>query len=244
MTSAPDFEPWNLKWEPSHIKRFWDWWGSNPALENRYFSKNNGASIVDHLQAHVGLAGTVIDLGAGPGFLVDLLLQHGAQTLAIDQSPASIELLKRRYQHHTNFIGARTSTTGAVPASDGEGDIVLLIETVEHLDDSTLNGVLREARRILKLAGHIFVTTPNEENLDSLKIMCPSCGCLFHTYQHVRSWSAGSLAQKMNEHGFQTVVCHPTLFSFAPKPARWLHRLAYFAMKRRLPHLLYVGRAI
>jgi 2-polyprenyl-3-methyl-5-hydroxy-6-metoxy-1,4-benzoquinol methylase len=244
MSSVPEIKPWDLKWEPEQVKRFWDWWGSNPAMEGRYFSKNNGASIISHVRKYTGLRGTVIDLGAGPGFLVDLLLKRGVRTLAFDQSPASIELLKKKYIGNPAFLDARVSTAASIPATDGEGDTVMFIETVEHLDDTTLDGVLREARRILKRGGRIFVTTPNDENLDYQKLMCPSCGCLFHMFQHMRTWSAATLDAKMAEYGFQKVVCRPTLFTFMPWYARWIHRLAYKVLGKRLPHLVYVGEAV
>jgi SAM-dependent methyltransferase len=243
MSTPPDFKPWELKWEPAHVKRFWDWWGSNPFFENTYFSKNNGASLIDHVRTHAGLQGTVVDLGAGPGFLVDHLLALGVRTLAIDQSPASIERLNRKYANHPAFVGGRASSSDSVPAQDGEADVVLLVETVEHIDDAALNFVLREARRILKPGGRIFVTTPNEENLELLKVMCPSCGCTFHNYQHVRSWSRDSLMQKMREHGFSTLVCERTLFSSGSRLKRGLRRLMYSVLNRQLPHLFYVGRA-
>ncbi len=243
MSAPPDFKPWELKWEPQLVRRFWDWFGSNPAFENTYFSKNSGDSLLDHLRAHVGLDGTVVDLGAGPGFLVDRLLALGVRTLAIDQSPASIERLNRKYASHPMFIGARTSTGDAIPAGDGEADIVLLVETVEHIDDTALDGMLREVRRALKRGGHVFITTPNDEDLEQQKVMCPSCGCVFHNYQHVRSWSAASLTSRMGTHGFREVFCAPTLFSSLPRSARWAQRLAFRIFKRRLPHLLYVGRA-
>ncbi len=242
MKTGKEFKPWRLSWTPEHIERFWDWWGSNPALSKHYFSKRNGEAVLDQIRRYVQFTGTVVDLGAGPGYIVDLLVGRGVKTLAVDTSPDSLAILERRMEGLGNFLGTRVSTAEKVPIDHNAADGVILIETIEHLDESVLHSILNETYRIIKPGGWLAITTPNDENLAELETICPHCGCIYHSYQHVRSWHSESLKQYMIRMGFEEVVCRPTLFSFFPPLFRPFHRLAYRILGMKLPHLLYIGR--
>ncbi|MGB8980805.1 MAG: methyltransferase domain-containing protein [Anaerolineales bacterium] len=242
MKPDKQYSPWRLNWTPEHVERFWDWWGSNPALLKHYFSRRNGEAILDQVQRYARFTGTVVDLGAGPGYIVDLLVRRGVKTLAVDTSSDSLDALEQRMKGSGDFLGTRVSQADKVPVDDQEADAVLLIETIEHLDDDILEGILNETYRIIKPGGWLAVTTPNDENLAELETICPHCGCIYHTYQHVRSWHPNVLKEYMAKIGFDRVVCKPTLFSFLPTLLRPFHRLAYTVLGVKLPHLLYIGR--
>ncbi len=242
MKVDKEFKPWRLDWTPEHIEQFWDWWGSNPALLKHYFSKRNGEAVLDQICRYVRFTGIVVDLGAGPGYIVDLLVRRGVKTLAVDTSPDSLAALEQRMNGFDNFLGTRVSRADKVPVDNNEADAVLLIETIEHLSDSILQSILAETYRIMKPGGWLAVTTPNDENLAELETICPHCGCIYHSYQHVRSWHPDVLKQYMAKVGFDRVVCKPTLFSFFPYLFRPFHWLAYRILGMKLPHLLYIGR--
>lgn len=244
MKDMDSFKPWELKWEVEHIQRFWNWWASTPALEYLYFSNQVGDPILDEISLYIRLTGTVVDVGSGPGYIVSKLLQRGINTLAVDVSAESVNRLNERLSGNSHFMGARLSTFEAVPIDDFTADVVLLIETIEHLDDKALQSILSEILRITKRGGYIAVTTPNEENLAEHQVICPNCGCVFHTMQHIRSFSADSLRQVMQAAGFTEIVCRPTLFSYYPKLFRLLHRLKYKLKEKKLPHLLYIGQKL
>jgi len=242
MKAYDQYNPWRLEWTPIQIERFWDWWGSNPALSKHYFSKRNGQAVLNQIGRYIRFSGTVVDLGAGPGYIVDMLLQRGYTTLAIDTSAESLAILDERMKGYPNFLGVKTSKIDRVPLEDSEADVVLLIETIEHLGDDVLQSVLNETYRITKPGGWIAITTPNDENLAELETLCPNCGCVYHSYQHMRTWSDGLLGRYMADIGFRAVVCRGTLFSHLPLVLRPFHRLAYRILRVKLPHLLYVGQ--
>ena len=242
MKTGNQYKPWRLEWTPIQIERFWDWWGSNPALSKHYFSKRNGNAVLNQISRYIRFSGTVVDLGAGPGYIVDILLQRGYKTLAIDTSAESLDILNERMKGYSNFLGVKTSKIDHVPLDDGEADVVLLIETIEHLGDDVLQSVLKETYRITKPGGWIAITTPNDENLAELETICPNCGCIYHSYQHMRTWSAGLLGRYMSDIGFRAVVCKGTLFSHLPLLFRPFHRLAYHILRVKLPHLFYIGQ--
>src|SRR5687768_3288814 len=130
MKADDQYRPWRLEWTPAQIERFWDWWGSNPALSKHYFSKRNGDAVLDQISRYIRFSGTVVDVGAGPGYIVDMLLQRGHKTLAIDTSAESLAILHERMKGYPNFLGVKTSKIDHIPLEDGEADMVLLIETV------------------------------------------------------------------------------------------------------------------
>jgi 2-polyprenyl-3-methyl-5-hydroxy-6-metoxy-1,4-benzoquinol methylase len=241
MSGSSDFNPWLLNWEPEHIQRFWDWVGSNPAFENLYFSRVVGDAILGQVSKNIPLTGKVVDLGAGPGYLVDKLLGKKINTLAIDSSVESVAVLTKRFQGNPFFMGARVNSTGSIPVEDGFADTVLLIEAIEHFDDITLHNILGEIRRMTKHDGYVVITTPNEENLAESQIMCPNCGCLFHKVQHLRSFSQKTLGEIMKSVGFTEIICRPTLFSRFPKRLWFFHRMAMNLTRTKLPHLIYIG---
>jgi len=240
MKTENQFKPWRLEWTPTQIERFWDWWGSNPALSKHYFSKRNGEAVLNQISRYIRFTGMVVDLGSGPGYIVDMLLKRGHKTLAIDTSAESLAILDERMKGYPNFLGVKISKINQIPLEDGEADVVLLIETIEHLGDDVLQSMLKEAHRITKPGGWIAITTPNDENLAELETICPNCGCVYHSYQHMRTWSAGLLGRYISDIGFSSIVCNSTLFSHLPLFFRPFHRLAYRVLQVKLPHLLYI----
>lgn len=242
MRQMDNFKPWELRWEEEHIQRFWNWWGSNPEKSRFYFSRLVGDAILDEIGHYVQLTGTVFDLGAGPGYFTEKLLQRKIGTMAIDSSMASVNLLNERFNGIEKFLGAKVSSIEKMTADDRTADAAFLIETIEHLEARILPSVLSEVHRVLKPAGILIITTPNQENLAENQIMCPNCGCVFHTVQHLRSLSSNSLRELMEVAGFKTIVSKPTLFSWHPRLIRPIHRLFHRLRRPHLPHLLYIGR--
>ena len=119
-------------------------------------------------------------------------------------------------------------------------DTTFLIETVEHLLDDDLQPVLQEISRLTKVGGTVVVTTPHNENLDSAAVMCPDCGCTFHRWQHVRSWTPDSLTETMRQHGFKPLYCKAVHFSLPTLVGR-AYVLASKLLRMKMPHLIYIG---
>ena len=225
----------DIIWSPERIRRFWDYNGSNNALEDTYFSRLRGRALVDFVSRRIRI-GVALDLGCGRGDLVGYLLEKH-QAGGVDQSPDSVATVKRRFDNHPNFRGARTNTD---QLGDASVDTIFIVEVVEHLDDRTLASVLSEARRLLRPGGHLVLTTPNEEDLEASKVMCPECAAVFHRWQHVRSWSPESLVAHVRSFGFEGQAT-PTLLSQNIGLNRVLQRTIYWFRGDRLPHMVYIG---
>lgn len=106
-------------------------------------------------------AGQVVDLGCGSGTMLEELLavdRTGAKTLTgVDYAPSSIERCRRILPDAT-FIQSDLSQTGL---PDGSFDLVLSIQTMEHLPNPA--GAMKEMWRILRPGGRLVITIPNGE---------------------------------------------------------------------------------
>ena len=214
----------DVDWTPETIRRFWD----NYESEGTYFSELVGRSLLDF----IGLpAGTAVDIGCGHGGLVRHLLDRGWNVYAVDQSPESAALVTNTFAQNPRFKGS------SVP--DQSVDAVFLIEVVEHLNDRALDNAVADARRMLKPDGRLIVTTPNNEDLKQSTVVCPECLARFHKMQHVRSWSAKTLADRLDSYGFRGAAT-ATLLSRWTGPKALLHRL-FYRFRGLHPHLVYVG---
>lgn len=108
-----------------------------------------------------GRPGTILDLGCGAGFFMELATQWGIDVWGIDGSHAALKLalervptLKVRQWHLSNSL----------PFPEQSFDNVLLNQVVEHLPPTVLVTVLSECYRILRPEGVVFVFSPAKAN--------------------------------------------------------------------------------
>ncbi|MEU8135599.1 class I SAM-dependent methyltransferase [Streptodolium elevatio] len=105
---------------------------------------------------------TVLDLGCGDGYatariaqLPGLAASPSHRVIGVDRSEAALERARER-----GVQTVRSSLdAGRLPFADGEADIVVMNEIVQHLADP--GAAVAEAYRVLRPGGHLFVSTPN-----------------------------------------------------------------------------------
>lgn len=239
-----NFQPHDITWTAEKSAKFWDYFSSVAAFADQYFSCHSGESVVAYAGKFFPLTGRVLDYGCGPGFLIGHLLRSGVACEGLDFSPTTIQNMRDRFGGHPLFRGATAATGLPTPLADATMDVIFCVEVVEHLLQEHLAPTFVELHRLLRRGGLLILTTPNEEDLAVSQVVCPECGCLFHRYQHVRTWSAASLRAALEAHGFLTLNCQPT--TFGPKSLLAGLRELYQRITRRSvpphPHLVYVGR--
>jgi SAM-dependent methyltransferase len=232
--------PHEIDWTPERIARFWDYTSSNAALADSYFAKMVGPSLLKFVSKRIKI-GTAVDIGCGPGDLIGMLIKAGHEAVGVDSSPGSLAKVSERFGGNPLFKGAYQND-GRIDLPDASADSAFMLEVVEHMEDAILTASLQEARRILRPGGHLVLTTPNQENLDASRVMCPECGGIFHRIQHVRTWSADTLRAAVEKLGFSTVAAEPTVLSPYGGPLGAAYKLAYPRLRGRKPHLVYIGR--
>ncbi|TMJ18155.1 MAG: class I SAM-dependent methyltransferase [Alphaproteobacteria bacterium] len=232
-----------IEWTPERVKRFWDFYSSNPALDDTYFARLVGRSLLAFVGKRIRI-GSAADIGCGRGDLIEFLLDGGHSAYGADSSASSLEKVRKRFEGRSGFKGTTMMDGGKVSLPSETIDTAFMIEVVEHMDDGALQAALTEAKRLLRKGGHVVLTTPNEENLDASKTMCPECGSIYHRVQHVRSWSADTLRAYVEPLGFSTLTCEATVLAPYTGPLGLLYRTVYPMIRHRRPHLVYIGRKI
>jgi O-antigen biosynthesis protein len=137
-------------------------------------------------------AAHALDLGCGDGVLTALL--DADQLTAADVSPVALERARRHGRVDESDRLAELEPDAPLPFGDGEFDLVLCAETIEHVRDVQL--LLSEARRVLSPGGTLAITTPATRPL-----MRPPEPLT----PHLRFFTRRSLERLLDELGFDVV---------------------------------------
>lgn len=225
----------SIPWTDDQIRRFWDHAAKAP---ESYASFLVGRNIARRIGRHLHQAREVLDFGCGPGFLIPYLLAFGPRVAGCEMSAETAKLANSRLRDLANFEGVFDA--GALISAKRSFDIVTCIEVLEHLRDDALDATLETIHALVKPNGLLILTTPNDEDLTQSMVICPNCSAEFHRWQHVRSWSRGTLSAKLRESGFRVVSAEADDFAFPPGFPWTLARYARdrIAGKRKRPQLL------
>jgi ubiquinone/menaquinone biosynthesis C-methylase UbiE len=103
----------------------------------------------------------VLDIGCNTGIMLLPLLKKGVDIVGVDISKKDIVRAKKKL-HRAGFSAtkARVADAKKLPFKAATFDIVLLSDILEHADNPKL--VAKEAVRVLKSRGFIYVSVPNE----------------------------------------------------------------------------------
>jgi 2-polyprenyl-3-methyl-5-hydroxy-6-metoxy-1,4-benzoquinol methylase len=158
-----------------------------------------------------------------------------------DFSQTSIDVLKETLKNEKHFKDA-FHITGFPINHDRKYDFIICCEVIEHLDDKTLDDVTFELGKLLKPDGVLYITTPNDENLDSAKTMCPECGCVFHRWQHMRSWNEKTVSAYFSLKGFKTISTKTLDFDNNPLKGQLRTIVKTHFFNRTPRNLVYLGK--
>lgn len=201
-----------LEVKPKHVERLWDFASSWAPYQNSYFSAQVSEGLVAMLKLVNVLDGKVLDYGCGTGELMGRLLHSGVRASGVDFSPESIQTVRDLYGDHPLFAGAEVVTDADPQERNSEYDLVISIETIEHLFPDEIVPTFRRISRMIKPGGYVFVTTPYNEDLREGMCFCPNCATLFHKWLHLSSFDVPKLSSIMESAGFETLLCDHTDF--------------------------------
>ena len=153
-----------------------------------------------HLREFVRSLGSVVralDLGCGDGRLTAEL--EAAELVAADVSPVALERAGRRLPRARL---CELEPDAPLPFGDGEFELVLCAEVLEHVRDVQL--LLSEVRRVLRPGGILALTTPAHGRADGLAILATGFERRFDPLSpHLRFLTARSLGRLLDELGFE-----------------------------------------
>jgi len=200
-------------WSSKHISRIWNYYGSRKHSLQEYFSYQVGLGVVQFLKASGRLHGRVLDYGCGPGFLLEHLLDQGVDCWGADASEQAIDSVAEKFKARRNWHGCQFLDGLPSPYPDKNFDVVVCIETLEHLSDKILASVVDDVKRLLVPGGVALFTTPYAEDLTRNVCYCPFCESEFHRVQHMRKFDIDSMTQLLESRGLKTIFC--TSLNFA-----------------------------
>ena len=210
-------------------------------LAKEYFSEQVGRDIIRQLQnKNIPLQGKILDYGCGPGYFLEELFKYKIRGAGAEFSESTVRATKKKLKDNKYFDGIILLKGHGKELQDDYFDLVFFLETIEHILPEKLNETLSELYRIIKPGGKIVITTPNMENIEKHKVLCPDCGAIFHRVQHTSSWSAKTISSELNAIGFLTHLVTPTVFRKS-KSFPFIRDIIWRIEKRTMPHLLYIG---
>jgi ubiquinone/menaquinone biosynthesis C-methylase UbiE len=137
-----------------------------------------------------------LDLGCGDGRLT-AKLRAGAITAA----DVSAVALRRSEGRLSGAEIALVEPDAPLPFVDGEFELVLVAETIEHVRDVQL--FLSEVRRVLRPGGGLAITTPAHSRWTALRLALAGFETGFDPLSpHLRFFTRRSLARLLEAMGF------------------------------------------
>jgi SAM-dependent methyltransferase len=178
-----------------------DHWDGATRSEPMHLARNN--LLVGLIPPDVR---SILDVGCGEGSFLETAARRGFNVYGIDRSHAAAK---------ATHIPIMTGDITCIPFKNRSWDLVSCIEVLEHLDDATLSGAVKELTRVS--SKYLLVAVPYREQLINQLAKCSSCGCVFHAWGHLRAFKSFKAVMQLFE-GWQTVATagcgYQTVFTY------------------------------
>jgi ubiquinone/menaquinone biosynthesis C-methylase UbiE len=102
----------------------------------------------------------IVDIGCGPGVLARELARAGARVVGIEISDQQLAAARAADGVKPRYLVGRAQ---ALPLADASMDLAIFMRTLHHIPSHDLVQALREARRVLRPGGALYVAEPLTE---------------------------------------------------------------------------------
>ena len=194
-------------WTHDLVAKFWDDLAQTTLLDKMSFAALAGEECLQVFSPFLDKGKSYLDFGGGDGHLAKLLCAHGYRVAIYDisegRSQRASEALSR---YEGTFLGH------VRPGEDRKFAGVFCLEVAEHILDEDISSTYQAIFDLLEPGGLLFLTTPNQEDLELGFTVEPQSGALFHRWQHVRALNRRSLAAMLKPFGLNEVLIHEIEF--------------------------------
>jgi SAM-dependent methyltransferase len=131
--------------------------------------RRDSASVLEELVALE--QATVVDVGCGSGWLTRFMTKKGAHVTGVEVSPRQLALARRAEPAGDEHYIQGSAEDLQIP--NRSVDLVVYFNSLHHVDEQSLPRALREAARVLKSGGVLYVSEPLASGpyFDLLKIV-------------------------------------------------------------------------
>ncbi|MBL7058492.1 class I SAM-dependent methyltransferase [Patescibacteria group bacterium] len=221
-------------WDKKKVSEYWDIFGNITPVSPWFSVKASGwllkeinKIIKDIHQPKEEIR--ILDMGCGSGEFIDFLrLNTGCKCYGVDISEERVEISRSKFPDVDFSVGSLESTN----FKDGEFDVIISTQAIEHLFDDELKTTFDEMHRLLTKKGRVLLTTRFEEDLTTRKRVCPDCHAIFLHSQHMQSFSVSGLSLLLRNSGLETIVskrsrCRDHVNEFVPRRFKFINRVIY-----------------
>ena len=113
-----------------------------------------------------GKGDTVLDVGCGNGKASLTLMEEGFDVIGMDISDVAIGVCANAYGNRMKAICA---SADSIPLNGSSVDGVVMIHVLEHLTEDELKASVKEAYRVLRPGGKVFVKAFHTDDMRSDK---------------------------------------------------------------------------
>ncbi|WP_176718927.1 class I SAM-dependent methyltransferase [Methylophaga muralis] len=179
-------------------------------FENDHFDITSPANVAKYQHyfdfiSKAGLENTPItDIGCGRGGFLQWLNKKGwqANVIGVDVDIKSMPDNSPKQNSDDSQISFQTGGALSLPFAVNSQSLLTYFHVLEHIHD--LDSVLSNAHTVLMNQGHILIEVPDAENYTQQPV-----GTAFWMgiREHIYHYSAQSLSNALNRHGFEIVSC-------------------------------------
>lgn len=171
-------------------------------------------------------AKTVLEVGCGSGYLLKKLRSSGYIAKGIDISPIAAKL-----------SGGKVGSATDIPYVDKRFNAVLGISIIEHLSLRDGKKFIKEAKRVLKSNGLIFLVTPNYNSPNRYIKGKKWFG--YSDKSHIYFYTPGSLSNLLEKYDFSSISCRfPTMLDSFEWPLPSVLKKSPKIIRRLINYLL------
>ncbi|MGD8538648.1 MAG: class I SAM-dependent methyltransferase, partial [Candidatus Aminicenantes bacterium] len=116
--------------------------------------------------ANVKAGQLAADIGAGTGFITEALVQKGLKVIAVDQSEAMLEEMKKKFGRF-DTIDYRIGDSNNLPIPDEIVDAIFSNMYLHHVESPQI--AIKEMVRVLKAGGKIVLTDMDVHQYEFLR---------------------------------------------------------------------------